>query len=255
MVSAREPLEDDELRRMLDTVEDHPLRDRLIIHALAYIGLRASALAHLTEDWINYQEQRVEVPAFQSCRAGRDGGPCSECVKRLELIRADPDAVDTYASRSDRWAGQPNSLKDRAKRFQRYADRPGLDKRTLETLLEDHRGMWFPKSGEGHRPIPVKDGDTWNLIQRWFTAYDDLMVTRQTIGNVVTRVARDSGIRRKVLPHEFRHTYGTRLAALDFTAYEIKDAMGHASTAQAEDYIKIAGKRLDDAFTDKWESV
>lgn len=251
----REPLEDSELEQILETADGQPIRDRLIIYSLAYLGLRSSALAHMTDEWVDYQRQRVEVPPFQPCTAGRDGGPCSECVKRLELIRTDLDAMDSYADPSDTWDGQGDSLKARARRFHRYARRPGLGVKRLERLLDDYDGMWFPKSGSGHRPVPVKDPDTWELIQRWFGAHDSLMVTRQTVGNVVREVAAKSDVQRKVEPHEFRHTYGTRLAALDFSAYEIKDAMGHATTRQAEDYIRMTGKRIDDAFSDKWESV
>lgn len=257
MVS-REPLEDTELKQVLETADEEPLRDRLIIYSLAYLGLRASSVAHMTEDWMDYQNHHVEVPAYQPCSAGRGGGPCSECRDRLEKLRCgsvEPladvlDRVDAYADPNDDY-----SLYARARRYDRYARRNGLGKQTLDRILREREGMWFPKSGSGHRPVPVKDSDTWDILTQWFTAHDSVMVTRQTVGNVVERVASKSGIRRKVHPHEFRHTYGTRLAELGFSAYEIKDAMGHATTAQAEDYIKMSGRRIDDAFSEKWESV
>lgn len=273
MVSAREPLEDDELRAVLDAADDHadgymePLasRDRLIIHALANLGMRASAVAHMTKDWIDFQSRTVSVPPFQPCSAGRDGGPCSECRKRLDLIRADLGDVDpdtpptegprSYADPGDTWAGQPASLYARARRYRRYADRPGLGRVELDRILREHEGMWFPKTGSGHRPIPVKDDRAWSVIQDYFQIRDRMMVTRQTVGNVLRDVARRADLTRQVQPHEMRHTYGTRLAAMDFNIDEIKDAMGHATRSQAEDYVKLAGKRLDNAFSDKWESV
>lgn len=257
MVS-REPLEDSELKQILETVADEPLRDRVIIHSLAHLGFRAGAVAHMTEDWMDYQNHHVTVPSHQVCSAGRDGGPCSECRNRLERIRCgvtEPLAdvlarVDSYADPSDE-----SSLFARARRYDRYSRRDGLGVQRLNRILREYDGMWFPKSGSGHRPVPVKDSDTWDILTRWFGAHDSVMVTRQTVGNVVRRVASASGIRRKVEPHEFRHTFGTRLAELGFSVHEIKDAMGHATTAQAEDYIKMSGRRLDDAFTEKWESV
>ncbi len=263
MVSEREPLEDDELRALLDAADAHadalqePLasRDRLFIYGLAHIGLRASALAHMTRDWIDFQSRRVVVPPFQSCSSGRGGEPCSECQKRLELIRADPDLVDSYADPADTWDGQPNSLIARAKRFRRYADRRGLSKPELESHLSERDGMWYPKTGSGNRPIPVKDDDTWSAIQDYFQIRDEVAVTRQTVGNVLRDVARKADLTRKVQPHEMRHTYGTRLAAMGFSEHEIADAMGHATTAQARDYVRLAGERLDDAFSEKWESV
>lgn len=254
MVS-KDPLEDSELNEILDTADGEPIRDRFIIYALAFGGLRASAVAHMDESWMDYQNRHVEIPAYQPCSAGRGGDPCSECVKRLELINADPEAVDTYADPLDTWDGQGNSLKARARRYRRYAERPRLGKRRLNSILRDHDGMWFPKSGAGTRPIPIKDDDAWKVLKTWFSAHDSLMVTRQTVGNVVDRIASKSGIQRKVEPHEFRHTYGTRLAELGFSAYEIKDAMGHATLQQAEDYVKMSGRRIDDAFDEKWESA
>jgi integrase/recombinase XerD len=263
VVGEREPLEDDELRALLDAADAHAdglqeptaSRDRLFIYGLGYLGMRASAIAHMTRDWIDFQDRQVVVPAFQPCSAGRGDTPCSECKKRLELLRADPERVDTYADPRDRWAGQPNSLKARAKRFQRYADRPGVGREELNRILAEYDGMWFPKTGSGHRPIPVKDDTTWSIIQNYFQIRDAVMVTRQTVGNVLRDVARKSDLTRKVEPHEMRHTFGTRLAAMDFSEHEIADAMGHATTAQARDYVRLAGKRLDDAFSEKWESV
>lgn len=263
VVSEREPLEDDELRALLDATdahaerlqEPHATRNRLFVFGLANLGMRASALAHMTRDWIDYQDHQVTVPPFQTCQSGRDGGPCSECRKRLELLRADPGACDTYADPNDQWSGQPNSLYARTRRKRRYAGRPGLSVDILRDHLAAHDGMWYPKSGSGHRPIPVKDDETWAILTDYFQIRDGVHVTRQTVGNVLRDIARDARLTRKVKPHEMRHTYGTRLAALDFSPAEIKDAMGHSTTSQGEDYVKLAGKRLDDAFSEKWESV
>lgn len=274
----RRPLEDTELRTLLDAADDHGedvgeprgTRDRFIIYALAFLGVRASTLAHMTRDWIDFQDRQVMVPAYQECRAGRGGAPCSECKKRLDLLRdgstmtrsevyqelQKPDGIwKSYQDPNDVVDGQPASLRGRARRFKRYANRPGLSRTLLKDILAGHDGMWFPKSGAGHRPIPVKDDDTWTLIQRFFDYHAELMVTRQTVGNALRDVARKSALTRKVEPHEMRHTYGTRLAAMDFNAHEIADAMGHETTEQARDYVRLAGKRLDDAFSEKWESV
>lgn len=280
MVSEREPLEDAELRSLLDTADRHAeglkepvaTRDRMFIYVLANVGLRASALAHMTRDWIDFQDRQVTVPPYQECTAGRGGSPCSECKRRVDLLRAgytmsrsevhnelekptDGSLWDSYADPKDTRDGQPASLYARARRFQRYADRPGVGRTDLKRILRDHDGMWFPKSGAGHRPVPVKDDDTWSIIQDYFQIRDEVGVTRQTVGNVLTDVARKADLTRSVQPHEMRHTFGTRLAAMDFSEHEIADAMGHATTKQARDYVRLAGKRLDDAFTDKWESV
>lgn len=257
MVS-RSPLEDEELKAVLAAAREESTRDAMIIHVLAHAGLRASAVSHMTADWIDFQRRRITVPPFQTCSAGRRGGPCSECISRLERTRCgETEDLDRTLERVDSYAapGDEDSLRARAERADRYARRPGVGRARLNRFREEHRGMWFPKSGSGARPIPVKDDETWNLVTRWFTAHDSVMISRQTVGNIVQRVASESGIRRKVQPHEFRHTFGTRLAALGFSAHEIKDAMGHATTAQAEDYIKLSGRRLDDAFSEKWKSV
>lgn len=281
MVSEREPLEDDELRELLDAADRHAedlreptaTRDRMFIYVLANVGLRSSALAHMTRDWIDFQDRQVTVPPYQDCNSGRGGGPCSECVQRLDLLRAGyamsrgevhrelakpvgGSMWNSYADPGDTTVDdRPASLYGRARRFDRYARRPGVGRSDLKRFLREKDGMWFPKSGSGHRPVPVKDDTTWEIIQDYFQMCDDVAVTRQTVGNVLGDVARKADLTRSVKPHEMRHTFGTRMAAMDFDAYEIKDAMGHATIAQAEDYIRLAGKRLSDAFSDKWESV
>lgn len=116
-------------------------------------------------------------------------------------------------------------------------------------------GTWQPKTDNGARKIPLLDRETLGLLRAWFALRDDIGMTRKTIWDRVTDLAKETPLTKKVTPHVLRHTYGTRLAEQDFTAAEIKAAMGHESLETSERYIQYSGRRLQDAFERKWEEV
>ena len=63
----REPLTEAELDALLDAVDDHDLEHQVTIYTLAHTGLRADELAHLTDDWLDWQKDHLRVP-------GEEGG-------------------------------------------------------------------------------------------------------------------------------------------------------------------------------------
>ena len=61
----REPLTEPELEQLLEAADRHDLEHQLTIYVLAHTGLRADELAHMTEDWMDWQGDRLRVPAEQ----------------------------------------------------------------------------------------------------------------------------------------------------------------------------------------------
>lgn len=43
------------------------------------LGLRAGEMLHLREGWIDWRNRMIDIPAFDPCKRGEDGGPCGYC--------------------------------------------------------------------------------------------------------------------------------------------------------------------------------
>jgi Site-specific recombinase XerD len=189
MKQRREPLEPEELRALVHAGENMDLKHDFTIKVLAFTGLRAAELAHVTEDWIVWQEDLIRVPAYQSC-------DCSYC--RSQAKENDVD-VDEY---------------------------------------------WHPKSDAGARTIPVWHIGTLRVMREYFKRNTTVGVTRQTIHDRVKRVAAETDIRRNVMPHVLRHTYGTMIAANGASAQFITQTMGHEDISSSGAYIQFSGRQL-----------
>ncbi|MWG34152.1 tyrosine-type recombinase/integrase [Halomarina oriensis] len=66
MAWKREPLEETELDELLTAAERHSLRHEMTCRTLAYTGLRANEFAHMTEEWVDWQNEQIRVPPEQS---------------------------------------------------------------------------------------------------------------------------------------------------------------------------------------------
>lgn len=55
--------------------------------------------------------------------------------------------------------------------------------------------------------------------------------------------------------YDLRHTYGTRLARMEWEPYEIKEQMGHGNLEMPSTYISYAGIRKEQLMDEKWDST
>lgn len=51
----------------------------MVVYVLGRLGLRRGELVHLDEDWIDWREQRIEIPAYAPCNRGQGNRACGEC--------------------------------------------------------------------------------------------------------------------------------------------------------------------------------
>lgn len=68
----------------------------MTIYVLGRLGLRRGELVHLREDWINWREKQIEIPAHEPCTVGEGGSICGDCVQfaRQRADHADELTVD-----------------------------------------------------------------------------------------------------------------------------------------------------------------
>jgi len=61
----REPLTEDELDDLLAAADEFDLTHQVTIYTLAHTGMRADELAHMTDGWMDWQKDRLRVPAVE----------------------------------------------------------------------------------------------------------------------------------------------------------------------------------------------
>lgn len=235
-MTARNPLEDHELDSFLAAADASDGRPEMLGYLLPYSGLRASAAAHMTIDWLNFQREEIKVPTHRQCS-------CSECLRRHEKLRTQYDRVDGDLSSLE----EMNMEKIRSEHDAAYLydinDR--LGRRTVREIIEDwDTGFWAPKTGQGARTIPLRNVKMLNKVRNWFKVHDAIGVTRQTLHSDVVELAEEAGMMRKVYPHHLRHTFGTKLASNGANASFIQKVMGHEDIQTSQGYIELSDERL-----------
>jgi len=104
------------------------------------LGLRPGEVAHLSEDWINWRHQRIEIPEHDNCTKGRHGDDICGYCRNMARQKADADTPTTFEeARNERWTGKTEN----AARFVPF----GFDPRTeivLERMFDQHDS--FPRS-------------------------------------------------------------------------------------------------------------
>lgn len=94
----RQPLEKEELHELLTVAIDHDPVHSFTTQVLAYTGMRASELSHLQEDWIDYQEELIRVPASSICLRSccdNEWTPKTEAGARTIPVREDLIELNT----------------------------------------------------------------------------------------------------------------------------------------------------------------
>ena len=67
-------------------------------------------------------------------------------------------------------------------------------------------------------------------------------LTRQYVYDLVTRIAKRAGVKKRITPHMFRHRFCCwALNAPGFNIYMVRGCMGHSSIKVTEIYLKMSG--------------
>ena len=71
-------------------------------------------------------------------------------------------------------------------------------------------------------------------------------LTRNMIFTIIKNLAIDAGIRKKISPHTFRHSFATHLLENGADLRAIQQMLGHESITTTEIYVHLARKHLKD---------
>jgi len=73
-------------------------------------------------------------------------------------------------------------------------------------------------------------------------------LTARSVGRMMKRYSRHSGIFRKVSPHSLRHTFATHLLDAGADIREIQEMLGHSSLSTTQRYTHISTGRLMEVY-------
>jgi integrase len=203
-------LDDREYQLLLEATDDldepRDMQARFIVLTCGRLGMRAGELAHTDESWINWRENMIEVPSFDPCTKGRDGGPCGACRENAEQMGAANTPI------------------------------------TTEQALEQ---CWSPKTSAGARPIPFDfDQRAALAVERFFERFDRYPRSRTSVNRRVKSAAEAAvGIKADdVYPHALRSTAATHHAGRGLNAIALQSMFGWAKLKTAQRYIRRSGK-------------
>jgi len=210
------PLGEDEARRFDDAAQDSekPLKE-LAARGILHTGLRNGTFCHTAPSWLEVIEDRcvIKVPWEEECTSGSGA----------------------YGEGNE----QGGNLHER-----------GVP---CANCRDNENGRWLPKTENTPRTIPVMETEIYDLFEWWFRNNDQIPILHNAVNSRLREVADEAGLRRDVTAHDLRHTYGTMLARMDFTAPQIRDVMGHGSLKMPLRYIDFTGVRKVRTFEEKWD--
>lgn len=105
-------------------------------------------------------------------------------------------------------------------------------KKNISLWLEQRRGM---------NPDP-KNADFVFLNRR------GRRLTREMVYLIVERAAGEAGIRKKISPHTFRHSFATHLLRGGASIRQVQDLLGHGSIITTEIYTHLDSEGLRDSI-------
>ena len=192
--------------------KENRLRDRAILELLYSSGLRVSELVGL-----NLNQLDSDLGIARVMGKGRKERIVPVGVKAIEALKA-------YLEERGVSRGLPPGQKPL-----RGGARPGgRASRRAMRLSEPAAGP------EGEDPI-------------FINSFGGRLTTR-SVGRLVKKYTRHSGIVRKVSPHSLRHTFATHLLDAGADIREIQEMLGHSSLSTTQRYTHVSMGKLMEVY-------
>ncbi len=239
------PLDPEEARAFEEAAEDHEdFLTSLTGRALIMLGLRSKEYHHTVPHWMSRRDGRLifevlpysEIPGHDgACFQGsgeigqgnpdgrnlhKRGKPCSSCRRT--------QGDNTYLSKSEN-----------ARRDWVLSTSPELKRLGKDFLWFFENNVRIPFGGNG-------------VLRRVRNIAEEAGIGETRGYTTVT----ENGVKKEVVDiksYDLRHTYGTRLARMDWGPYEIQGQMGHGDLSMPKKYIQYTGARKEQLMNEKWD--
>lgn len=179
---------------------------RFIILVAGRLGMRKGEITHIQEEWIDWRKDMIEIPRFEPCDKGKNGGACGYC-------------------------------KQQAKQAVEYNEEANIE--------EEIRCKWEPKTEAAARKIPFGfDPRTSLILERFFDRYDEFCWSAQAITRRVKKAAKlaEELNEEEIYPHCLRATAATYHASRGLEMVPLQAMFGWAQPSTAMNYIQNSGE-------------
>lgn len=209
-----EPVYRDLLKAAANIDDEQRRREaRFVLIAAGRLGLRAGEIAHVSADWLDWNKQILEVPAYDRCRKGRDGGLCGYCQKRARQSASNHDNL---------------------------------------TLPEAKARRWEPKTENSARAVPYDFADeVQEALEAFFFHEESYAHSRASINRRLNEVIRVSDYPDDLCyPHALRATAATYHAHSGVNPVPLQHLFGWSDIQTANKYIRKSGAQTQMALRD-----
>lgn len=219
--SHQDALNEKEFEALLDAADrfDDPydVETRFVLTIAGRLGFRAGELAHMRDEWIDWDREVIEIPHYQACEKGKNGGICGYCRKQ-------------------------------AKQQVRKSD----GEISLQEALDNR---YSPKTATSARAVPFGFNDgVREAVEEFFFHYNRYPKARVSINRRVDDALIAAGMRKdRTYPHALRATAASWHAYRGVPAVALQALMGWRQLDTATKYIRMSGsataKALENAHS------
>lgn len=213
--SREDVLTDAEFEALLGATDDiknrFEVQCRFLVVAAGRLGMRAGEIAHIHQDWINWDRSIINVPRHDPCSQGRNGSVCGYCRDRAaEAVQADP-ALSYEEAIAQRWN---------------------------------------PKTENSARAIPFDYSErVREVVEEFFFCYNEWPASRSAINRRCDRALRAAGFDESLAyPHSLRATAATHHSFRGVPPSALQSLFGWAQLQVAQKYIRMSGGRTQEAL-------
>jgi integrase/recombinase XerD len=165
-------------------------------------------------------------------------------------------------------ADDPTGIRDRAILELLYAsglrvseltgldtDRLDLDQLQVRVIGKGNKERRVPMGEEArerlHRYIsgPRREWTGGRPTPAVFVSTRGRRMARESVWRLVKRWSRAAGVRERVTPHTFRHSFATHLLEGGADLRAVQALLGHASISTTQLYTQLTGERLREVYT------
>lgn len=232
------PLDSDQTRRFVDTARDQTdtlteVTGRIFIE----IGIRNDTYVHTRPDWVgesrhpetNEYSWYYRVPKYDYCIGGVG-----------EVGKQNDDGANLHSKGEPCGACRSRSHKGKSWVTDAKAEEYDYHPKTVNSP----RKQWFDQD----------ESDLARKLNATLEANGQIPILHNAVNRRIQKIADEAGIDRRVTAHALRHTYGCRLARMNFNPGTICDFMGHEDISMAKWYAEVAGVRKRDVMREKFDS-